>query len=66
MDSTQAIMPRLLNIKEASKYLGCSLWQLRQLEWAGELPSVRNMGRRLLFDIHDLDHLVEKKKAGVQ
>jgi excisionase family DNA binding protein len=66
MDSPQAITPRLLNIKQAAKYLACSCWTLRQLEWAGELPSVRNLGKRILFDVADLNHLVDRKKAGVQ
>jgi len=66
MSSTETIQPRLLNIKDASRYLGCSVWALRQLEWAGELRSIRNLGKRLLFDIADLDQLVEKKKVGMQ
>jgi hypothetical protein len=66
MDSPQAITPRLLNIKDASRYLGCSIWALRQLEWAGELRSIRNLGKRLLFDIRDLDRLVERKKERMQ
>jgi excisionase family DNA binding protein len=60
------LTPRLVNIKEAARYLSCSVWQLRQLEWAGDLPSVRNLGKRILFDRADLDRLVEQKKAGVQ
>jgi len=60
------LTPRLLNIKQAAHYLACSCWTLRQLEWSGSLPAIRNLGRRLLFDIADLDKLVERKKAGVQ
>jgi DNA-binding transcriptional MerR regulator len=52
----QALKPRLLNIKQAA---------LRHLEWSGSLPSIRNLGKRLLFDIRDLDRLVEQKKASV-
>jgi hypothetical protein len=63
MSSSQAIRPRLLNIKQASEYLGCAVWQLRQLEWGGQLPSVRNLGKKILFDIGDLDKLVERKKG---
>jgi excisionase family DNA binding protein len=62
--SSQAtITPRLLNIKEAAKYLSCAVWQLRHLEWAGELPSVRNLGKRILFDRADLDRLVDQRKT---
>jgi excisionase family DNA binding protein len=60
----EAITPRLLNIKHAAQYLSCAVWQLRHLEWAGEIPSVRNLGRRILFDRADLDRLVEQKKNG--
>jgi hypothetical protein len=61
----QALKPRLLNIKQAALYLSCSCWTLRHLEWSGSLPSIRNLGKRLLFDIRDLDRLVEQKKASV-
>jgi hypothetical protein len=63
---------RLLSIGEAAKYLGgISPWTLRGLV-AGKhvkpvrLPSVRHpgeQGRRLLFDVNDLNALVEKWKA---
>jgi excisionase family DNA binding protein len=62
----EAITPRLLNIRDASKYLSCSVWILRQLEWSGKLPAVRNLGRKLLFDKSDLDRLVELAKAGAR
>jgi hypothetical protein len=64
MSSSQAITPRLLNIKQAAQYLSVAVWQLRHLEWAGELPSVRNLGKRILFDVKDLDRLVDQKKGG--
>lgn len=64
--SQQAITPRLLNIQQAATYLGCAVWTLRDLEWRGELLAVRNLGRRLLFDVRDLDRLVEQKKERVQ
>jgi excisionase family DNA binding protein len=62
----QAITPRLLNIKQAAQYLGVAVWQLRHLEWGGELPSVRNLGKRILFDRVDLDRLVDQRKAGAR
>ena len=66
MDSSQTITPRLLNIKQAAQYLSVAVWQLRHLEWEGELPSVRNLGKRILFDVKDLDRLVDQKKGGVR
>jgi excisionase family DNA binding protein len=64
--SSHELTPRLVNIKEAARYLSCSVWALRQLEWAGELPSVRNLGKRILFDVADLNRLVDRKKESVQ
>jgi len=61
--AVSSIQPRLLNIKQAAEYLGCPVWTLRSLEWAGKLPSVRRLGRRILFDRADLDRLVEEKKV---
>ena len=61
-----ATMPRLLNILQASQYCGCAVWTLRDLEWRGELPSIRGLGRRILFDRKDLDALIEKKKTVIQ
>jgi len=66
VDSSQTITPRLLNIKQAAQYLSVAVWQLRHLEWEGELPSVRNLGKRILFDVKDLDRLVDQKKGGVR
>jgi len=55
---------RLYTLKEAAHYLGRSEWGMRELAWAGELPVVRNeMGRKLFFDIRDLDAFIEKRKS---
>jgi excisionase family DNA binding protein len=56
------IRPRLLSVPEAARYLGgISVWTVRALAWRGEIPEVR-IGRRLLFDVQDLDSLVERSK----
>ncbi len=52
---------RLLTVEEAAAYLGTTRWAIRTLVWDGELPSIR-LGRRLLFDIDDLDGLVDRLK----
>ena len=65
-------LPRLLDIKAAAVYLGgVSPWTLRGLVADGHLrpvrlPSLRHPGengRRLLFDIRDLDAVVDRWKA---
>lgn len=56
---------RLLSYKEASVYIGLSVSQLKRLVRKGILPSVV-IGKRRLFDIHDLDEFIEqKKKRGI-
>jgi hypothetical protein len=63
--------PRLLDIKETARYLGgLSPWTVRGLVERGELTPVRlpslvrpgEHGRRLLFDVRDLDAFVERMK----
>jgi len=53
--------PRLLTIKQASVYLSCTVWALRELVWKRKIPNVR-IGQRLLFDRADLDKFVESQK----
>lgn len=53
---------RLYNLKEASTYLGRSVWSVRELIWAGKLPIVRD-GRRIFIDILDLEKFVENNKS---
>ena len=55
---------RLLTLKEAAIYLGRSPWSMRNLAWSGHVPVVRNEGgRKLFFDIHDLEAFIEKSKS---
>ena len=60
---------RLLDVEDAAAYLGISSWTLRDLHAAGRLPRVRlplagdRECRRLLFDVRDLDQLVELSKG---
>jgi len=58
---SSTVHPRLLGIRDAALYLSVSSWTLRGLVWSGQLPEVR-IGRRLLFDLGDLDHLIETSK----
>jgi excisionase family DNA binding protein len=55
---------RLLTLKEAAAYLGRSPWSMRDLVWSGRIPVVRNEGgRKLFFDIRDLDVFIERNKV---
>ena len=53
---------RLYSISEAAEYLGRSVWSIRELIWAGKLPSVK-AGRRVHLDIIDLDKWIERNKV---
>jgi excisionase family DNA binding protein len=52
---------RLLTLAEAAAYLGVSPWTVRDLQWKGRLPRVA-LSRKLLFDLVDLDRLIEATK----
>lgn len=53
---------RLYNVKEAAKYLGRTVWAVREMYYAGKIACIRD-GRRMLFDILDLDAWIEKNKS---
>jgi hypothetical protein len=59
---------RLVDLEAAADYLGVSTWTIRDLEAAGVLPRVHvptrdgRQLRRLLFDVKDIDRLVESWK----
>ena len=62
---------RLMDLRTAAAYLGCSYWTLRDLVVSGHVPAVRipspraNDGRamrRILIDTRDLDTLIERWK----
>ena len=53
---------RLLSLPEAAEYLALSPWTVRDLAGKGRLPVVR-ITRKLLFDLKDLDALIDSEKA---
>jgi len=50
-----------LNLQEAAAYLNLSTWTVRELVWKGRLRVVK-LTRKLLFDVTDLERLVEDSK----
>ena len=62
MSSPLAVKKRLYTMKEATEYLGLSIWSVRRLRWSGRLPSVRVQGR-ILIDLADMDRLIEEAKV---
>ncbi len=59
---SQGITKRLYSIKEASIYLGRTVWAVREMLWAGKLPYIKD-GRRILLDIHDMESWIDKNKT---
>lgn len=60
---SQEVTKRLYSVEEAARYLGVSKWSVRNQQWSGKLPCVRQ-GRRVLYDIRDIDQLIEDSKKG--
>ena len=53
---------RLYSIKEASVYLGRTVWAVREMIWAGKIRYVKD-GRRILVDILDMEKWIEQNKT---
>jgi len=56
------IIPRLLTILDASKYLSTTTWQIEELLRNNVIPSFI-LGQRRVIDRLDLDRFVDQKKA---
>jgi excisionase family DNA binding protein len=54
-------MSRLLAIKAAAAYLSCTVWAVRQMQWAKTVPHLR-IGNRVLFDVADLNAFIDRAK----
>lgn len=55
------VQQRLYSIKDASTYLGRSVWAVREMLWAGKMPHIKD-GRRIQVDINDMDAWIDKSK----
>ena len=68
MQAIAPVHPRLLDLHGTAAYLGVSAWTIRDLESAGVLLRVRlplpnrKELRKILFDIQDLDRLIDTWK----
>ncbi len=55
--------PRLFPLKRGAEYMGVTVWGIRELIWAGELPFVRPPGgRKMYIDRRDMDEFIERNK----
>jgi hypothetical protein len=53
---------RLYSIKDASTYLGRSLWSVREMLWAAKLPYIKD-GKRIFIDIRDMERYIDQNKT---
>ena len=60
-DESAIFKRRLLTLPEAARYLGCTLWSVRDLIWKGQLPHTR-FGKRFQVDVQDLDAMIDREK----
>ncbi|MCZ2159013.1 hypothetical protein NPX99_07035 [Bartonella sp. 220] len=56
-------LQRLVNIQDLSIYLGMSMTYIRELVKSGAFPKPIQEGRYLKWDIVEVDHYIESKKA---
>jgi len=58
-------MTPLMDLKEAARLLGLSIWTVRVYVKAGKLNPVR-FGRRVLLEEKELERFIEQSKAYVR
>lgn len=57
----QGMKKRYVSIKEVSEYTSLPVKSLYELASLGKIPSIK-MGRRILFDLHDIDKVMDSLK----
>lgn len=53
----------LLDIVQASAYLGCSVRYLRRLIQERRIPFIRLGGQKIRFNVHDLDQWIDAQRV---
>jgi excisionase family DNA binding protein len=56
---------RLLNVREAARFLGTTDKTLYTKIWRREIPFIK-IGRSVRFDVRDLEALIEQSRVKVQ
>jgi len=60
------ISPRLLALKDATNWLGLTVWAMRERIWAGDIPVVQFPGgRKQYIDVHDLEAFINTNKRTI-
>ena len=56
-------LPCLLTIKQASQFLGLTVWAVRERVWSGQLPIVTFPGgKKQYLDRNDLEGFIQRNK----
>lgn len=59
-------LPRLLTLKQASNYLGLTVWALRERIWNGQIPVLQFPGgRKQYIDRNDIDAFIQRNKRTI-
>jgi excisionase family DNA binding protein len=60
-------LPRLMTLKQASEYLGLTVWALRERVWSGQIPVVTfPEGRKQYIDREDVEAFIQNNKKVIQ
>jgi hypothetical protein len=59
--------PRLLPLKQAARWLGLTVWAMRERIWAGDIPVVQFPGGRKMFiDVQDMEAFIQNNKITIR
>jgi len=59
-------LPRLFTIKQASHFLGLTVWAVRERIWSGQLPVVQFPGgKKQYLDRDDLEGFIQRNKRTI-
>lgn len=61
-NNVSPLLSRGMRVRDAAKYLGIPENSLNQLRSTGGGPLYMKIGRRILYDVHDLDAWIKAKK----
>lgn len=61
-ESGRPLSNRLMDTARAAEYMGVEPDAIKRMHAAGKLPKVALFERKLMFDVKDLDRLIEDSK----
>ena len=56
--------PRLMTLKQASAFLGLTVWALRERVWRGQIPFLKfPEGKKIYIDREDIEEFIKRNKT---